>query len=177
MATDRFSFFIPDPDYCDYLRQFDSRVPINSGDKSKRPFIGLVFQINDFQYYAGLASPKDKHSNMKNMADFIKINNGDWGVINLNNMIPVPQRLLTKVDFSLLSVVTAEDRHYKNLLQNQLSWCNEIKNKDFILEKAEKLYYSITNYESCFRNRCCDYILLEQECLKYCSINKINLRD
>lgn len=177
MMTDRFAFFIPDSSYCNYLRQFDSCVPFNDADKSGRPFVGLVFQINDFQYYAGLTSPKDKHQNMKNMKDFIKINHGKWGAINLNNMIPIPECLLSKVDFSSLPVSSKEELNYKFLLQNELSWCNELKNKKSILDKAEKLYYSITNYESHIRDRCCDFTLLEEKCLEYCRISNTNITD
>lgn len=57
------------------------------GHKAKRPFLGIVLTINDFSYYAPLTSPKPKHIKMKDQIDFIKINDGHWGAINLNNMI------------------------------------------------------------------------------------------
>ena len=33
---------IVDSNYCDYLRQFDSKVPYNYGKKSTRPFVGCI---------------------------------------------------------------------------------------------------------------------------------------
>ena len=59
--------------------------------KNRRPFVGIILKINGINYFAPLSSPKEKHLNMKNNIDFIKINKGRDGVINLNNMIPIPE--------------------------------------------------------------------------------------
>ena len=32
-----------DSNYCDYLRNFDDKVPYNYGNKENRPFIGVLF--------------------------------------------------------------------------------------------------------------------------------------
>ena len=34
-----------DSSYCDYLRQYDERVPYNYKNKELRPFIGILFEI------------------------------------------------------------------------------------------------------------------------------------
>ena len=39
-----------DYNYCDYLRQFDNKVPYNKNKKELRPFIGILFQINNCHY-------------------------------------------------------------------------------------------------------------------------------
>ena len=41
------------------------------------------------KYFAPLSSFKPKHKRLSETIDFIKI--GDMAVINLNNMIPVPE--------------------------------------------------------------------------------------
>lgn len=51
-----------DTKYCDYLRKFDSRVPYNYNEKELRPFVGVLFEIDDCMYLAPLSSPKAKHS-------------------------------------------------------------------------------------------------------------------
>jgi len=79
-----FSFYMADSDYCDYLRKKDPCVPYTMEHKSVRPFVGIVFLVGAFQYYAPLASPKPKHLQMKNQIDFLKINRGVWGAINFN---------------------------------------------------------------------------------------------
>lgn len=81
-----------DLNYCDYLRQFDSKVPYNRGIKDLRPFIGVLFVIENMEYFAPLSSPKAKHKQMKNTLDLIKIENGEYGVINFNNMMPVTSK-------------------------------------------------------------------------------------
>ena len=60
----------------------------NRGVKNKRPYIGVLFEIDRKKYLAPLSSPKPKHLTMKNSLDFVKINQGKFGVINLNNMFP-----------------------------------------------------------------------------------------
>ena len=89
-----------DKNYCDYLRKYDMRVSYNYGIKENRPFIGVLFKINDLEYFAPLSSPKPKHLKMKNMVDFIKIDGGKLGAINLNNMIPVTRNNYTLISFN-----------------------------------------------------------------------------
>ena len=78
-----------DSNYCDYLRQYDNRVPYNAGIKELRPFISILFKVENCEYFAPLSSPKPKHSKLLNTLDVIKIADGKLGIINFNNMIPV----------------------------------------------------------------------------------------
>ena len=50
-----------DPNYCDYLRKFDSKIYYNKYQKENRPFIGVLFKIKNMNYFAPLSSPKAKH--------------------------------------------------------------------------------------------------------------------
>lgn len=135
--------------------------------KSIRPFIGIVFSINGFHYYAPLTSPKPKHLHMKNQIDFLKIKDGELGAINFNNMIPVPPECLTKVEIRSSSTDSKADIDYKNLLFNQISWCNSHKN--IILKQAEKLYIMIIHGKAWenLAERCCNFSVDEQQCLLY----------
>lgn len=163
-----FSFYMVDSDYCDYLRKHDPCVPYTMDHKAIRPFVGIVFSINGFHYYAPLTSPKPKHLTMKNQIDFLKINQGEWGAINFNNMIPVHTSRLTKAEMKILETDSKQDISYKNLLSNQLSWCNS--HRDTILKQAQKLYQIITEGKS-WRNlatRCCNFALDEKLCTTYC---------
>ena len=38
-------------DYCDYLRQYDNKVPYNMGDKKLRPFVGVLFMVGKCKEY------------------------------------------------------------------------------------------------------------------------------
>ena len=116
-----FSFYMVDAAYCDYLRESDPCVPYTMERKSIRPFVGIVFSVHNVHYYAPLTSPKPKHLHMKNQVDFLKINGGEWGAINFNNMIPVHPGSLTKVEMKIFETDSPQDIAYKNLLSNQLS--------------------------------------------------------
>ena len=82
-------------------------------------------------------------------------------------MIPVPQECLVKIEIRILETDTKPDIDYKNLLSNQLSWCNS--HKDTILKQAEKLYDTIAHKKAWgnLAERCCNFILDEQQCLLY----------
>lgn len=51
--------------YCDFLRKYDNKVPYNYGNKELRPFVGVLFKLNEFMYFAPLSSPKLKHLKIK----------------------------------------------------------------------------------------------------------------
>lgn len=155
-----------DYNYCDYLRIFDEKVPYNKDKKELRPFIGILFMINDCEYFAPLSSPKKKHLSMKNNIDFLKLKNGKLGAVNFNNMIPVKNNNYMLVDLNK-ETNSLEELKYQNLLKEQLEWLNEhylqIKNK------SSKLYSLYINnlLPVNIRNRCCDFKLLEIKCLEY----------
>jgi len=150
-----------------FLKEIDHRVPHTDNGKELRPFIGIILSIEGKDYYAPLTSPKSKHLKMKNQVDFLKINEGKWGAINFNNMIPVRKDSLLSVDLSILPTDSKNDIDYKTLMSNQLSWCNS--NRDKIFEQAVKLHNAIIlglgRQE--LINRCCDFKRLEEACDKY----------
>ena len=124
-------------DFIAFLRQFDSKVAENKNQS--RPYVGVVLEINSVKYYAPFSSPKQKHKKMKNGKDFRKINNGMYGAINFNNMIPVLDSALIEIDIANIS-----DVKYRRLLQNQY---NSIKaDEKGILKTAENLRKLIFEY-------------------------------
>ena len=156
-----FILFEIDSDYCNYLRKFDNKVMLNKDNQNsnKRPYIGIVLEINNNKYFAPLTSPKDKHKKQmkKHSIDMILINNGTYGAINLNNMIPVPESHLEKIDINILPTDSKEEKEYKNLLIDQQSWCDS--NSEKIIRKANNLYKLInSNYtDEKLKNRCCNF--------------------
>lgn len=133
-----FKLYYISEEYIDYLRQFDSKVAYNKNEKELRPFIGVLFEIEDCEYFAPLASPKPKHKKMKNTLGFFKIKNGELGAINFNNMIPVRENNYNLVDLSK-EALTMQEAKYQKLLKEQLSWLNS--NYDQLKTKSYKLYY------------------------------------
>lgn len=152
--------------YCDYLRKFDNKVSYNAGKKELRPFLGILFKVNQIEYFAPLTGPKEKHKLMKNQIDFIKIDNGKLGAVNFNNMIPVTKANYTLLDLNKTPSDINEGKRQK-LLKTQLQWLN--KNKENILKRAENLYFNYMHNKlnPKIKNRCCNFILLEEKCYKY----------
>ncbi len=153
-------------DYCDYLRKFDNKVAYNKNEKELRPFIGVLFQIESYEYFAPLSSPKPKHQKMKNTMDFFKIKDGELGAVNFNNMIPVTEANYSLVDLTKEPLTFAESK-YQKLLREQLDWLNanyyQVKSKSF---KLYQLYISDKLPQN-IKSRCCNYQLLEEKCMEY----------
>ena len=163
-----------DSKYCEYLRKYDNRVSYNAGTKELRPFIGILFTIQKCEYFAPLSSPKAKHKNLGNTLDLIKINNGIYGVVNFNNMIPVTSN--NYIIFDLNSKPeNKKDMHRIELMNNQLRWLTA--NKKNIYTKSELLYnlYKNNKLPKNVRDRCCNFVLLEEKCKNYNLNNKNNI--
>ena len=86
------SFYTVDERYIDYLAPYAPHLFHNAkkGQGHSRKYIGIVLEVNGFEYFAPLSSFKEKHRRMKNGLDFIKV--GDYAGINLNCMFPVVRR-------------------------------------------------------------------------------------
>ena len=113
MDNKKLKFYTVTEEYMIYLKKYDEKVMDNRGVKNKRPYIGVLFEIDRKKYLAPLSSPKPKHLTMKNSLDFVKINQGKFGVINLNNMFPVIEEVIIEKNINL-----EEDNKYKELLVN-----------------------------------------------------------
>ncbi len=149
-----------DEDYISYLRQFDPRVAYNKN--KTRPYVGVVYTFHGQDYFAPLSSPKSKHLKMSEKAiDVFKIDSGNLGVVNLNNMIPTPSFCLTEV------LPTVKDVKYRTLIENQTTFLNDNKSKLFTKVKRFWLQFEKEVLPSKVKDRCCNFILLEEKCKDY----------
>ena len=154
-------------DYINYLKKFQARIWDNEENNRLRPYAGVVMDIGNHKYYAPLSSPKPKHKQMSDRLDFIRLEyRGQLkAVINLNNMIPVENSYITKIDIENLS-----DEYYKNLLKVEMI---DIRRKQVIIIKnAKNIYLKVTKYREEERNKklvslCYDFKLLEQKMQDY----------
>lgn len=173
MLREKFKIIKIKPDYIEYLRKFDSKVQFNKEElnKQNKPFIGVLFSINDKKYYVPISSA-DKKQKFKNMYRryckigkmpidilFITDNKGKMlSVLNLNNMIPVASNSIINYDIT-------KDKN-ASLLIKEYKYC--IKNKEKIRRKAIKIYNMINLHTNInLEKRCCNFILLEEKCKEY----------
>ena len=112
--------------------------------KFKRKYIGILFEINKVLYIAPLSSYKEKHKKMKERIDFIKI--GDMSVINLNNMFPVNEKNIKRVE-----IEKEKDINYKQLLRNEYNLC--IPKFKKVIKNANVLYKQVVKYNMPIKER------------------------
>lgn len=168
MKKQKLHLYHIDMKYIRDLSRIDDKVMSVSPqiEKERRPFVGVVVICNCRRYCIPLTSPKLKHQSMKNDKDFSRIfdkRDNLIGCLNFNNMLPVDDTVLYKIDMKIKPGDNAKERAYKSLLNDQLDWCN--RNIESITTKAEKLYKIVTETPDKMKNltrRCCDFKRLEQ---------------
>ena len=133
-------------DYIEYLRNVFPRVYSNkiANRKHTRKYLGVVFKLNDFNYYIPLSSPKDAH-------DYIILNDKKVirkdsiivirmvvkgtlkGTLQIGTMIPVPDKALIQYNLQ-----DEQDISYKELVQDEIIFIR--KNTNRIIKTAKLLY-------------------------------------
>lgn len=97
---------------------------------------------------------------MRESVDFIKIK--DYAVINLNNMIPIPQSQIVEIDIN-----KEKDSSYRYLLQAESREINRQKNG---IRKNAEIVYShkkLNGNMTALAKRTNDFKLLEKLCREY----------
>ena len=152
----KLDFYYIDLKYIRYLSRVDDNIMSISPQQQKqtRPFLGIIVLLNKQKYCIPLTSPKKKFMDKKSQIDFIKIfdkskkdERGGYkliGVLNINNMIPVTDSVIRKIDLVINEYDLQETKVYKQLMQKQLRWCRE--NADIIYNRANKVYDLIINH-------------------------------
>ena len=160
-------WYIVNKEYINYLKTFDNKIENIDYQDNLKPYIGIIININTFNYYVPISSPKKKHYKMKEGIDFIKIKYKDsvLGVLNLNNMIPILDKYVKRLEYKKIEQYRSfktedEKRSYIALLNTELKIINSKCEK--IKKNATKLYQEkINNPNSKVSKRCCDFKFLE----------------
>ena len=163
--------------YINYLRhKADRNVLTNEQDGRLRPYVGVVFTINSFNYFVPLSSPKP--------SDYILINGistirksivpihriiitdcGEidfFGKLKFSNMIPIPNG-----EFRLLDIQGITDIRYKSIIENQIRYIR--KHKDMLMKNHANVIYQqkTKNLPIGYLKSTVDFRLLEQVCNEY----------
>lgn len=137
-------------DYIKHLHSQDDKVQYNSDytntQNQNRPYIGPILIKDGISFYAPLEHPRSVHTKLKESSYLTKIDGGKYGLIGINNMIPVPDDKLIDFDIS-------KDKHSKVLI-SQFVFCK--KHIRELVRKANKVYVAQANpdtahtqYSSC----------------------------
>ncbi len=159
---DSINLYEIDAEYIDYLipmapHLFQNKKP---SQLNNRKYIGVIFVVNGFNYFALLSSFKEKHRHMQESLDFLKIKH--YSVINLNNMIPVPDGVFTYVDIS-----REKNPKYRALLLSEYRYIKSIRDK---IRKNAVILYNHKMQKgntTALSKRCNDFGVLEEACRRY----------
>ena len=161
--------------YINYLRNFDDKVYDNkeTNRKNTRKYLGIVLNINNFNYYIPLSSPKKtdyyKNTIRKSIIPIIRIISCHESkntpclkaTLRLSNMIPVPDSELTLYNPSI-----EKNKNYKILIEKELEFIK--KNSQLIHKYAKIIYNQKTNNHSVsYLKSVVDFKLLESKCIDY----------
>lgn len=174
MEQEKLKWYVVDKEYVNYLRKYDNKVENIDYSEKMKPYIGILLEINKFNYYVPISSVKDKHYKIKEGMDFIKIKHNDKiiGVLNINNMIPIFDYNVEILKYKDIDIYRnfksdKEKQNYISLLSLELDLINERADK--IKKNALKLYNEkINNPTSNVSKRCCNFKLLEEKAKLYC---------
>ena len=164
--------------YIQYLQKFDSIVCLTKLNKPfGRKYVGIVFEIKDFTYFAPLSSSVykiiDGKKVFKQHFTDVYLFNGkaSIGSVKINNMIPIPRKIEDKLleplifdDFTNSKNISIVQ--YGNLLKNQRVAINAEEKKQEILDKATS-FYKTYKFNSLLQKLCCDFKLLEEKALEF----------
>jgi len=163
--------------YINYLRhKADRNVLTNELDGRLRPYVGIIFTINSFNYFVPLSSPKPSDYTLINGVSTIRksvvpihriiVKNTDeisfFGKLKFSSMIPVPNAELT-----LFDVEGITDIRYKSIIENQIRYIR--RHKDILLKNHANVIYQqkMKNLPIGYLRNTVDFKLLEQVCKEY----------
>lgn len=148
-----------EPSYIDYLCASEPKMFHNakSSQFHSRKYVGIVLEVDGFDYMVPLSSYKPKHAKMKKNADIVFLE--DLAVLNMNKMFPVPRS-----EYKLFCFNTIKDWKYLDLIHEEQKLISKLQEK--ILKKARFIYYhKLNNGDStALGRRCNDFKKLETLC-------------
>ena len=146
-------FYYIDTEYIKYLQQMEPRVPNIQYSEHDKFVCGIVLKIHDMEYYAPIS-----HFKKKLRTNILITDKGNpIASIRFSFMFPVPQAVLTEMDFS---EIAKTDRSYADLLSKEYLFCNT--HEDKIHKKALEVYKIGTNRNHPLNRCCCDFKKLEK---------------
>lgn len=149
--------------FINYLNQFDKTICYNKNEL--RPYVGPLFAYNGLKFYAPLSKNGSiiKHNGMPNNDNFIHykivdVNKETIGIIRFNNMIPVPDSELKKIDINSFS------QSKKDLLNHDVdfirSHSNTITSRALALFKIKCSKQRNNQGTKKYSKICCEFKLL-----------------
>ncbi|SHJ88036.1 protein AbiQ [Hathewaya proteolytica DSM 3090] len=165
-------WYTVEENFLNWLRSYECRIPnTDYGQDKLKPFFGALFETDTLVYISQVSHAKQRHNNIKENMDFIKLYDDKklLAVVNLNYMFPVLKSKLVEIKYNNIKNLRTfknekECSNYIVLLKKEMK---ELNKKD-IGEKAKKLYDLKNNYpDNDISKRCFDFKGMERKCQNY----------
>lgn len=194
---DNLKLYTVDADYIKYLQQDDILEPFiidkkAGNDAFARKYLGIVLTENGLNYFIPFSSPKESDYILnkdgirkirKNTLTIFRMTvtkrDGQLelkGTLKLNNMLPVPQSVLT--EYIIKNEVNA---NYRDIIQKEYTY---IKQKYSVIQKNAQVLYKQKNNESGFGKDKPNYLnstipfeYAEKKFLDYCKMNNLQISE
>jgi protein AbiQ len=150
-------FYEIDPNYLNYLRTIDSKIPNLSSTLHDKLVCGVVLMKNGYKYFVPLSS-----FNRQQRTNFVIKDSGrPIASLRFSFMFPVLDGLFTK------KVIKSEmDLNYRRLLNKEYNYC--VLHETEILSDADRVYDQVVNIKNPdYVVNCCDFIQLETAASQY----------
>lgn len=164
--------------YIGFLRGFIPNVYSNKDDDRihERKYLGVVLELNGYNYYIPLSSPKKTDYQYadgcmvikKSLIPIIRMVRKNkegkkelLGTLRISHMIPVPNSELIQYNID-----NEEDEKYKTLVEEEISFIHN--NAVKIYKSAEVMYkQKRDNFNAGYVKRALDFTYLEKLCNEY----------
>lgn len=143
-----------------YKDEPNNKVMFNKPEKHPRPYVGVVLNINEYNYFVPMSSAKEDRGRNLNRRVNTTIKDGDVILANLkfNNMIPVPKSQLSELDIKEMLI---KEPQYGRLLEKERQFIKE--NVDDVQKKAQSVYTKVVDKKlPFFKNLCIDFKEMEK---------------
>lgn len=160
-----YGFYTVDPVYCDFLREYDYRVPKGTRELYGQDEIGVVVSLYDSEnlYYIPVDNRKISQPFTEQDLSFMKIDYAKNGALLFSKMIPVTDDVIYKPNLDETPVPDKRAQAEKIQRQRQTRWAR--RNCTRIVHTAERLYDNVLSssyLESDYAKKCCDFVALER---------------
>lgn len=156
-------FYDVNPNYINFLKQLDTKVPDISYDTNNKFVCGTVLNIKGTEYFV----PVSHNTTLYRTSLGIYDHNTVIATLRFSFMFPATDSVLTEKNFNDIRKV---DAPYADLLSKEWLYC--IHNEKKIQSKALSVYKMGTNEHHAMFKNCCNFKLLEE---KYKEYNKENI--
>ena len=164
------AFYYVDKDYIDFLKKHEIKhrgftcVPNTQYSLGEKFLFGIVLSVCGANYYVPVSSKIKRSANNMVIRLHKKKKYQDVGTLRFAYMIPVPHKMLIRVEIGEI-----KDYSRNQLVRDELAFCR--RNIHKITQQAEKTYNALTNSsEQKILKNACDFMLLEKAYNEYSAL-------